>query len=85
MTSRDFCYWLQGHLEISGTNALSKKQVAEIRRHIRLVMNNPENRFHQPPEDFMQGLRRHMGKKRKAAPPAPPRACASARHDRVYC
>lgn len=81
MTPRDFIYWLQGHLEISGTNALSKKQVAEIRKHIKLVMTNQTNKFHEPPEDFHQGilgvLERHRGKNAPRNKPTRPRACAS--------
>jgi hypothetical protein len=47
MTARDFCYWLQGHLEIdmaddeitgvSGSTVLSEKQVECIRKHLALV------------------------------------------------
>jgi len=43
MTSRDFCYWLQGFFEIGDEgpprpdDGLSPKQVATIRRHLSLV------------------------------------------------
>lgn len=41
MTSRDFCYWLQGFFEISSENApaltLSNKQVELIKKHLNLV------------------------------------------------
>lgn len=37
MTSRDFCYWLQGHFEIGGTEALRADQVALIKRHLAMV------------------------------------------------
>ena len=45
MTARDFCYWLQGKLEIDQakhdesvyTEALTAKQVACIKRHLALV------------------------------------------------
>lgn len=40
MTSRDFCYWLQGYFEISNTvNAatLSQVQVGTIQRHLAMV------------------------------------------------
>ncbi len=86
MTPRDFVYWLQGHLEISGTNALTKKQVAEIRRHIKLVMTNAENRFHQPPEDFQQGLSALLQKHQKKHDKHVPRACAPVSGREVtYC
>ncbi len=38
MTSRDFCYWLQGFFELQGTNqALTTEQVQIIRNHLKLV------------------------------------------------
>lgn len=37
MSSRDFCFWLQGHLEISKSKTLSPVAVKEIRRHLALV------------------------------------------------
>lgn len=40
MTSRDFCYWLQGHFEIADTNKLSESQVKMIKRHLALVFKH---------------------------------------------
>lgn len=43
MTSRDFCYWLQGHLELRGLNsglALDAGQVECIRKHLNLVFKH---------------------------------------------
>lgn len=38
MTSRDFCYWLQGFFELTGGDgALSGKQSALVRKHLALV------------------------------------------------
>ena len=43
MTSRDFCYWLQGYLEIGqadknkGAESLSYQQVECIQKHLALV------------------------------------------------
>ncbi len=43
MTSRDFCYWLQGFLEINGvenspgTQIMSRKQVEMIQKHLSMV------------------------------------------------
>jgi hypothetical protein len=39
MTSRDFCYWLQGYFEIIGTacNDISPEQANIIRKHLALV------------------------------------------------
>lgn len=37
ITSRDFCYWFQGFLEISGAIALSADQIAVVRNHLSMV------------------------------------------------
>lgn len=39
MTERDFCYWLQGFIELNGADALSEKQVKIIQEHLHLVLN----------------------------------------------
>ena len=39
MTERDFCYWLQGFIELNGVEALSKEQVKIIQEHLHLVLN----------------------------------------------
>lgn len=38
MTERDFVYWLQGYLEISGSNVITAEQLMIIKDHIKLVM-----------------------------------------------
>lgn len=38
MNERDFIYWLNGFLELSGATTLDERQVQEIRNHISLVM-----------------------------------------------
>ena len=41
MTSRDFCYWLQGKLELDGkATALSEQQVGLIQMHLALVFKH---------------------------------------------
>ncbi len=41
MTPQEFCYWLQGHLELSGEGiALTSKQTECIRRHLALVFEH---------------------------------------------
>jgi hypothetical protein len=40
MTSRDFCFWLQGFFEISGDKALSAEQGATVRKHLALVFKH---------------------------------------------
>ena len=37
MTTRDFCYWFQGFLEITGANEIKADQVEMIQRHLNLV------------------------------------------------
>ena len=44
MTSRDFCYWLQGYFEITKSNPhnnqmiqLTKEQVEAIQNHLKMV------------------------------------------------
>lgn len=42
MTSREFCYWLQGYFEISPetTFELSEAQVTRIRNHLAMVFKH---------------------------------------------
>ena len=49
MTSRDFCYWLQGYFELTGGHCvpgeklaygLTHEQVAAIERHLALVFKH---------------------------------------------
>lgn len=40
MTSRDFCYWLQGFFEIGGIEALTAKQTEIVQRHLALVFKH---------------------------------------------
>lgn len=41
MTPENFCYWLQGMLEISGAESLSKEQLAIIKEHLGYVFDKP--------------------------------------------
>lgn len=40
MTSRDFCYWLQGYFEIANTSVLTVGQVEAIKNHLALVFKH---------------------------------------------
>ena len=40
MTSRDFCYWLQGHLELTDNVGLTQLQVEIIKKHLALVFEH---------------------------------------------
>lgn len=37
MTPEQFCYWLQGHLEMSGVTTLGEKEVQILKDHLDLV------------------------------------------------
>lgn len=37
MTSRDFCYWLQGYFEISQNKSLGIDETAMIKKHLDMV------------------------------------------------
>ncbi len=40
MTSRDFCYWLQGFFEIADPKSLSKEQIDMIQKHLSMVFKH---------------------------------------------
>jgi len=50
MTSRDFCFWLQGYFELSGSTELSEAQVDGIKRHLNLVFIHEIDPSAGPPE-----------------------------------
>lgn len=40
MTSRDFCYWLQGCLEVGQLKELDEKQTEIVKRHLNMVFKH---------------------------------------------
>ena len=40
MTSRDFCYWLQGYFELNGVGDITSKQSQIIQNHLNLVFKH---------------------------------------------
>lgn len=40
MTSRDFCFWLQGFFELTGEVGMSKEQTETVQRHLSLVFTH---------------------------------------------
>jgi hypothetical protein len=40
MTSRDFCYWLQGHFEIGNTKAMNERETEMVKRHLAMVFEH---------------------------------------------
>lgn len=62
MTSRDFCYWLQGFFEITNPQPqeLSKLQIAMIRRYLALVFKHEIDPSIPDPTGELQAI--HDGK-----------------------
>lgn len=40
MKSRDFCYWLQGLLEVANPETLTKEQIQIIKNHLSMVFHH---------------------------------------------
>lgn len=40
MTSRDFCYWLQGYFEVSEAKIMNKTQLNQVKKHLNLVFKH---------------------------------------------
>ena len=40
MTSRDFCYWLQGYFELNGPKKIDEKETELIKKHLNLVFKH---------------------------------------------
>lgn len=40
MQSRDFVYWFQGFLEVSGTKTLDERQTEIVRKHLDMVFKH---------------------------------------------
>ena len=65
MTSRDFCYWLQGYFELNPAEgaALGPNQVACIKKHLALVFVNEIDPSMGPPEHQAELNEIHDGDK----------------------
>jgi hypothetical protein len=50
MTSREFCYWLQGLFELSETKALDAKQTELVRCHLAMVFKHEIDPSYGTPE-----------------------------------
>jgi len=40
MTSREFCYWLQGHFELTDDTDLTKHQIDTVKTHLAMVFKH---------------------------------------------
>ncbi len=71
MTSRDFCYWLQGYFEISPPDAsLSAEQAEMVRRHLELVFKHEIDPSQGPPEHQAELNAIHLPPAKQSRPPA---------------
>ncbi len=60
MTSRDFCYWLQGMFELQNPQELSVIQTSLIKRHLNLVFKHEIDLSMPDPTGELQAI--HDGK-----------------------
>lgn len=61
MTPQEFCYWLQGYLELSESPSLSSRQTEMVKRHLALVFTDVTTE----PEDARKGPPRVIEAPRK--------------------
>jgi len=40
MTAKEFCYWLQGSIELNGSKEFNKEQTKIIKRHLNMVFEH---------------------------------------------
>lgn len=67
MTSRDFCYWLQGVFEIGKVTTFDAEQTGLIRRHLALVFLHEIDPSAGPPEKQAQLDEAHTPKRPEPA------------------
>lgn len=76
MTAENFCYWLQGYLEITGKGAvLSPDQVKMISDHLGYVFNKPAQMPTPPAFDmdkYSRQLRDDLQQRIEISPWTPP-------------
>jgi hypothetical protein len=71
MTSRDFCYWLQGCFEITNPQELSPRETTLIKQHLKLVFTHEIDPSIPDPTGVLQAI--HDGKPPfQAKPPFQP-------------
>lgn len=61
MTSRDFCYWLQGYIEIGGGSPLTEFQMNVVKRHLDMVFEHEIDPSHGPAEHQAKLSAMHAG------------------------
>jgi len=60
MTSRDFCFWLQGHFELTNPQELSARETTLIKQHLALVFKHEIDPSMPDPTGELQAI--HDGK-----------------------
>jgi hypothetical protein len=70
MTSRDFCYWLQGMFEISDPKELNEKQTELVRRHLVMVfLHEIDKTFPAEQQESLDVIHHQLKKKMPGEPP----------------
>lgn len=60
MTSRDFCYWLQGFCELADNEGLTEKQLDTVKKHLNMVFIHEIDPSMPDPDGKLQAA--HEGK-----------------------
>ena len=63
MTSRDFCYWLQGLFEIGDPKTLDEKQTDLVKRHLAMVFKHEIDPAAGPPAHQQELDELHSGQR----------------------
>lgn len=72
MTSRDFCFWLQGHFELNPGAPMTAEQVDMVKRHLALVFKHEIDPAMGGPEKQAELNVTHAGKESDPNPcPSP--------------
>jgi hypothetical protein len=69
MTSRDFCFWLQGFFELNGTATMTPEQADTVRRHLALVFKHEIDPSMGPPGHQAELNQIHQPATTAVAPP----------------
>lgn len=59
MTSRDFCYWLQGFFEVGGSREINAEQADCIKKHLNLVFQHEIDPSHGDKKHIDELLKAH--------------------------
>jgi hypothetical protein len=71
MTSRDFCYWLQGFFEVGEPGLMTEDQVACIKKHLALVFKHEIDPSFGDEKKQADLNKIHTGKPPIGGPPGP--------------